>query len=150
MPLYQELLDKYNVHNKCRKYRDDAIDVSVPGEVHRHLHAAGLVQNDISYRNEHQEQAWVAFQIQRYETKFHVSKDQLVSTFSIKLDHVGAIGDVYVNNNFIGVADNLYRVFYMPIAEEYLNEGENTLRIDIDSTIKYTYYQSAKHNITDH
>lgn len=61
MPLYQELLDKHNVHNRCRKYRDDPISVTIPGEVHKHLLAAGILQHDISYRNEHQEQAWVAF-----------------------------------------------------------------------------------------
>lgn len=38
---------------------------------------------------------------------------------------------MFINNNYIGVADNLFRVFYMPIADEYLKEGENTLRIDI-------------------
>lgn len=92
----------------------------------------------------------MAFQVQRYETKFNVSKDQLVGTIMIKLDHIGSVGDVFVNDNFIGIADNLYRVFHFAIAEEYLREGENTLRIDIDSTIRNTFFKSAKHNSTDH
>lgn len=59
--VYNDLLEKHNTHNKCRKYRDDPISVKLPGEVHQHLHKAGIVENNVLYRNEQVEQGWVAF-----------------------------------------------------------------------------------------
>ena len=44
--------------------------------------------------------------------------------------------------------DNLYREYYFKVGKEIVREGKNSLRIDIESTVKYTFEHHA--NYTGH
>jgi hypothetical protein len=58
---------------------------------------------------------------------------------------VGVIANVSVNGQVVGYLDNLYRNYYINLRADLLKQGENTLRIDIDSTVQYTFIHHANY-----
>jgi len=63
----------------------------------------------------------------------------------ILLEKVGTIATIWVNGHQIGNADNVFRTYYMQIESSILKAGENKLRVDISSTVRYTYEQEANY-----
>ena len=61
------------------------------------------------------------------------------------MDKVGTIASVYVNENLVGYIDNIYRTYYLSVANELLRAGVNSLRIDIESTVRYSYANAANY-----
>lgn len=78
-----------------------------------------------------------------------MTEEQIKASFGLELDQIGVFGEVYVNENFVGSTDNLYRTFFIDLEDWVVKVGENTLRIDIQSTVRKTFLLSAKHNTTD-
>ena len=58
---------------------------------------------------------------------------------------MGVIANVSVNGVKIGYLDNLYRTYFLKIKSSDLIVGFNTLRIDIASTVEYTYVHHANY-----
>ena len=61
---------------------------------------------------------------------------------------MGTIADIYANGYKIGSIDNLYRTYYFDIPNVAINRdrtGLQRLRIDIQSTVRYTYARAANY-----
>ena len=116
-------------------YRDTvAVNVTVPGEVHQQLFEAGILKHSKLYRKTSGDDSWVTMQKHRYQTMFHV--DTVAESMVIKMDKVGTIANVYVNDNFVGYLDNIYRTYYLKVPMKFLKLGDNVLIVDIESTVK--------------
>ena len=62
--------------------------------------------------------------------------DTVAESMVIKMDKVGTIANVYVNDNFVGYLDNIYRTYYLKVPMKFLKLGDNVLIVDIESTVK--------------
>lgn len=111
---------------------------SVPGEVHQHLKMLGKTKNDVLHRFEHINQAWVAMQDWSYVTGFEMTIFDKLGKHYLRLLSIGTFANVYINGNLVGSIDNLYREYYLDV-NQYTDVGQNTLRIDILSTVRKTY-----------
>lgn len=81
-----------------------------------------------------------------FATEFEIGSKETDWEVVVKLDSVGVIADVLVNNVKIGSVNNLYRVFYLNVPYGVLKKGKNTLEIKIESTIRYTYIKAAQYS----
>ena len=115
-------------------YRDTVVNVTVPGEVHQQLFEAGILKHDKLYRKTSSDDSWVTMQKHRYQTLFQV--DTVSESMVIKMDKVGTISKVYVNDNEVGNLDNIYRTYYLKVPMQFLKQGDNFLTVDIESTVK--------------
>lgn len=61
------------------------------------------------------------------------------------LDQVGTIATILVNGQEVAKTDNVFRTYHLNIPKPILQVGENRLRIDIGSTVRYTYEMEAKY-----
>lgn len=65
-----------------------------------------------------------------YITGFELSIFEKISTRFLRLLSIGTFAKVYINDNYVGSIDNLYRDFYLDVGQ-YTVTGPNVLRIDI-------------------
>jgi beta-galactosidase/beta-glucuronidase len=143
MAEYKDLLEN-QPKGMCDRYTSP-INVTVPGEVHQHLLSAGIIDHDPLYRTSSMTNYWVTLQQQTYETTFTLSELELTRSQVIHLDLVGTIATVYVNDQAVGYIDNIYRTYYLEVPSVLLVTGDNRLRIDIESTVRYTYANAANY-----
>lgn len=74
-----------------------------------------------------------------------MTEQQLTQRIVLKLEQVGVVAQVFVNNVQIGTVDNLYRIWYLEVPAKVLFAGSNSLRIDIESTVRYTFIEGARY-----
>jgi len=149
--IFERLRDFETRHGACEDYDLEEQPVklpknSIPGEVHQHLKALGVLDHDPLFRFEHIDQSWVALQEWTYETAFTISSRQQLSALKVlKLDKVGTFAEVFLNDKRIATLDNLYRTYYVDLGENGLGLGLNKLRIVIASTVKKTFELRANY-----
>ncbi len=97
MAEYEALLNKTDT-SKCAQYADKPIPASVPGEVHKDLLKAGILNNDTLYRLSSIENFWVTMNQQTYETTLQITQEDIEAGAVLKLDKVGTIGTIYLND----------------------------------------------------
>ena len=61
------------------------------------------------------------------------------------LDKVGTIANIYVNGFKVGYVENIYRSYYFKLDLNILKTGQNKLRIDVESTVRFTYIKAANY-----
>ncbi|MBI9033134.1 MAG: glycoside hydrolase family 2 protein [Bacteroidales bacterium] len=118
--------------------RADSVDwmlAQVPGCVHTDLIRNEVIEDPFYRLNEHDVQ-WVDKLDWVYKTTFRaghkwLSKDRVALDFKGLDTHA----DVYVNGQKVLVADNMFRGWWVDV-KDYLNEGENELKIYFHSPIK--------------
>lgn len=67
--------------------------------------------------------------------------DKLATNF-LHLSYIGTFAKVYINDQLVASIDNLYRDYYINVGR-YTVIGANTLRIDIESTVRKTFELKA-------
>lgn len=55
------------------------------------------------------------------------------------------VAQVVVNDKKVGDIDNVYRTYYIKL--DNIKEGTNSLSIQIESTVRYTYIKAAEYDM---
>lgn len=110
------------------------IAMTVPGDVHSALFAAGCIPDPYYGRNEYSlrhlaEQDW---EISR---QFTLGEEAESGFWYLDIDYLDTVASVYVNDELVLNAANCFRR-YRPDVSKALKTGENTIRIVIHSSVR--------------
>lgn len=105
--------------------------ITLPGDVHSALHAAGLIPDPYFGRNEEVVQ-WVAERDWVIERR--VVLPDISGSWYLDIDYLDTVAVVFVNDIPVLSADNCFRR-YRPDVSHALQPGENTIRIVFHSSI---------------
>lgn len=116
---------------------------SVPGTVHTDLITNKLIPDPFFSDNEKKVQ-WVENEDWEYKTSFTCDK----KTFSqhnieLKFEGLDTYAKVYLNGKLILEADNMFRSWIVNV-KKFIKEGENSLSILFESTVKKGKAEAAK------
>ena len=100
----------------CDIKKQDWIPAQVPGDIYSALLKAEKMSDPFFGDNEYQAKA--------------------LMEVILRFDGIDTIADIYLNECYLGKADNMHRVWEFPVGE-LLQEGENTLRVIIRSPLKF-------------
>jgi beta-mannosidase len=107
------------------------VAMSLPGDVHSALEAAGVIPDPYVGRNEEVVQ-WVAHRDWTLERDFTL--DDVGGDWYLDIDYLDTVATVSVNGVTVLEADNCFRR-YRPDVTKALKAGENTIRIVIRSSV---------------
>jgi beta-mannosidase len=110
---------------------DYDIAMSIPGDVHSALQAAGVIVDPYAGRNEEVVQ-WVAHRDWVLERSFAL--DDPEGDWYLDIDYLDTVATVSVNDTIVLEAENCFRR-YRPDVSKALRPGENTIRIVLRSSI---------------
>jgi beta-mannosidase len=106
----------------------------VPGVVHTDLLRNGLIPDPFDRDNEFRLQ-WIGLTDWEYQTTFTIDSASLGHTHvDLVFDGLDTFADVYLNDQAILHADNMFRRWRIP-AKTLLKPGQNTLRIVFHSAV---------------
>src|SRR5579863_1216814 len=113
----------------------DWMPATVPGDVHLDLLANKRIP-DPYYRDNEAKLQWIEQASWEYETSFDAGA-ALVGKANVELvfDGLDAAAEVYLNDVLVLSADNMFRVWRVPVKER-LHAGKNVLRVVFPSPIK--------------
>ncbi|RUT31741.1 glycoside hydrolase family 2 protein [Paenibacillus zeisoli] len=107
----------------------------VPGCVHTDLLRNGLIPDPFYGTNEHDLQ-WIDKKDWEYRSEFEVGPElQQLSRINLVFEGLDTYADVYLNEQPILAADNMFRIWKIDVKEQ-LKPGINTLRIRFRSPIQ--------------
>lgn len=117
---------------------DDYVPAIVPGSVYADYERNGLMGNPY-YRDNEMKALELMKKDFEYQTTFDVptelfEKEEVLLHF----DGIDTIGDIWLNEKFLGHADNMHRIWEYPV-KKYLKVSENELRIVLTSPVNYIY-----------
>ncbi len=111
------------------------LPATVPGDVHLDLLANRKIQNPFFRDNESKLQ-WIENESWEYRLNFDVPAALLArSNVDLVFDGLDAAAEVYVNSVQVLTADNMFRVWRVPV-KGHLHAGKNLLRVVFPSPIK--------------
>ena len=114
--------------------KDKWYPATVPGSVNTDLLNNKLI-DDPFYRDNEKKQQWIGKTDWEYRTSFAVTQDVLKhKNLELVFEGLDTYADVYLNDNVLIKADNMFRTWRVNCAE-LLKAGENTLRITFRSPI---------------
>jgi len=122
---------------------NDWMEAEVPGSIYGNLLKKGLMPDPFFGMNELD-----ALKLMEndfcFQAIFQLTKEQLQSDFlALHFDGIDTLADIYLNEVFLGHADNMHRVWEFAI-EEAAKEGENTLIVKLFSPTKYIAQENEK------
>ena len=119
----------------------DWLPAQVPGGVHTDLLALGRIPDPFVADNE-LKVMWVAETDWEYRRSFNVDKDLLAQdNVTLVCDGLDTLADVYLNGEFLGHADNMFRCWEWDV-KDLLHPGENEISIYFGSPVRFI---TAKH-----
>ena len=109
----------------------------VPGDIYSALLKAGKMSDPFFGDNEYQAKALMEENYE-YRTVFTYDEKQfrIVRKYFLDLTESIRSQSIYLNECYLGKADNMHRVWEFPVGE-LLQKGENTLRVIIRSPLKF-------------
>ena len=121
----------------CDIKKQDWVPAQVPGDIYSALLKAGKMSDPFFGDNEYQAKALMEEDYE-YRTVFTYDEKQFENCQEVilRFDGIDTIADIYLNECYLGKADNMHRVWEFPVGE-LLQEGENTLRVIIRSPLKF-------------
>lgn len=121
----------------CDIKKQDWIPAQVPGDIYSALLKAEKMPDPFFGDNEYQAKALMEEDYE-YRTVFTYDEKQFENCQEVilRFDGIDTIADIYLNECYLGKADNMHRVWEFPVGE-LLQEGENTLRVIIRSPLKF-------------
>lgn len=115
----------------------------IPGSVYGNLLRQGLMPDPYERMNE-LEALKLMENAFRFQTVFSLTPEQMAGDFLLlRFDGIDTLADIYLNDVFLGHADNMHRVWEYAI-KEAAREGENTLRVEIVSPTHYIEEENNK------
>lgn len=120
-------------------YEEDTLEkipAQVPGCTFLDLMRVGRIK-DPYFREDEGECSWVAERNWIYEREFEIPETVLAApSIDLVCGGLDTIAAVYLNDNMLGAADNMFRSWRFP-SKSYLKPGRNTLRIQFDALTPY-------------
>lgn len=109
----------------------------VPGSVYTDLLRNGQMEDPFWKDNEIQAKALMEKDYE-YETSFTVKEKEFAACNAVVLhfDGLDTLADIYLNGELLGEAYNMHRIWEFEVGERLI-VGENTLRIQFHSSLKY-------------
>lgn len=128
-------LDLTGVWQLSRRKRNETIPAQVPGDVHSALLEAGEIPDPYWGENELAVQ-WVGREDWVYSRTFVVNQEFLgENSVFLNCDQLDTITDIYINDQYIGSTDNMFRRYRFEV-KEFLRLGNNHLKIVFHSAEK--------------
>lgn len=124
---------------------EDYLDAVVPGSVYNDLLLNGRME-DPYYRDNEMKALELMEDIYMYETSFAAEEDMLASDeVFLRFDGLDTLADVYLNEKYIGNADNMHRIWEFGV-KTYLKPADNTLKVVFHSPTRFIkeQYQERK------
>jgi beta-mannosidase len=121
----------------------DWLPAQVPGGVHTDLLALGRIPDPFVADNE-LKVMWVAETDWEYRHSFNVDKGLLTQdNVTLVCDGLDTLADVYLNGEFLGHADNMFRCWEWDV-KDLLHTGENEIRIYFGSPVRFITAKQAQ------
>lgn len=115
----------------------------IPGSVYGNLLRQGLMPDPYDRMNELDALKLMENEF-RFQTVFSLTEEQTAGDFLLlRFDGIDTLADIYLNDTFLGHADNMHRIWEFDIRET-VREGENTLRIELASPTRYIEEENKK------
>ncbi|MGN1140259.1 MAG: glycosyl hydrolase 2 galactose-binding domain-containing protein [Oliverpabstia sp.] len=114
----------------------------VPGTVYTDLLENGQMEDPFWKDNENKALALMEKDYE-YETVFQCDELRKSKKVWLKFEGLDTIADVYVNEKFVGKAENMHRIWEYDVTD-VLTDGDNTLRIYFHSPLQYIKEAYAK------
>lgn len=115
----------------------------IPGSVYGNLLRQGLMPDPFERMNELEALKLMENEF-LFQTVFSLTPEQMADDFLLlRFDGIDTLADIYLNDVFLGHADNMHRVWEYAI-KEAAREGENTLRVEIASPTRYIEEENNK------
>jgi beta-mannosidase len=116
----------------------------VPGAIHTDLHRNGLIDDPFFGCNE-QDLQWIGRNDWVYKTAFQLKEEDFgAENISLVFEGLDTYADVYLNNQKVLEAKNMFRTWEIP-CNENLRPGENNLEIRFQSAENRFLKDSAAH-----
>ena len=111
------------------------LDVIVPGSVYNDLYVNNIIPDPYYRDNEYKLLKYMEYDYE-YIKEFNINKEDL--NFDINLCFLGidTLSEIYINDQLVSKTYNMHRTYSFKI-NEYLNIGNNTLRVKLLSCLKY-------------
>ena len=122
---------------------EDWLPATVPGGVHTDLLALGKIPDPFVADNE-LKVMWVAETDWEYRRAFTVDKGLLAEpNLSLVCDGLDTLADVYLNGEYLGHADNMFRQWEWDV-KDLLKPGENEIRVVFGSPVRFITGKQAQ------
>ncbi len=122
---------------------EEWIPATVPGSVYGNLLEQGLMPDPYYRMNELDALKLMENDFQ-FRTVFSLTEEQIDGDFILlRFDGIDTLADIYLNDTFIGHTDNMHRIWEFAI-EEQARVGENELRVELFSPVKYIEEENEK------
>ena len=114
--------------------KDIEVPISLPGDVHSALHAAGVI-DDPYYRDNELVVDWVNRCEWIMTRDFEVTADQLVLGNCLSLDQVDCVADIIINDQLVRSVESQFIHYHLDV-QSYLKVGCNTMKIHFYSAVE--------------
>ena len=111
---------------------DKVYDATVPGDIHKDLINAGVIENPY-YADNSKKCTWVVEKDWKYTKEFTVSK--LKDKTYIVFDGIDTISTIYLNGKEVAKTDNMFMQYRIDVTDA-ISIGNNTLEVVIHSIRK--------------
>lgn len=119
------------------------IPAQIPGSVYGTLLEKGMMP-DPYYRMNELDALKLMENDFRFTTTFSLTQEQIDSDYLLlHFDGIDTLADIYVNDRYLGHADNMHRVWEFDLADA-ARAGENELRVELSSPTRYIREENAK------
>ena len=119
------------------KNNEFQIEATVPGGIYTDLMNAEVLDSDPYYRFNEDNFKWVAQTNWTYSTVFKVPNELLAkNSIYLNCEGLDTISKVWLNEELIGMSENMFRRYLFPIRNLKTNE-DNLLEIEFQSPIDY-------------
>ena len=137
-----ELAERLPAHKLLPPHSDPEktwLPATVPGQVHTDLVRSGVIA-DPNKRLAEWGARWVDESDWTYRTSFFVDAERLAvrgveGKHFLHFHGLDTLARVFLNGKYLGQADNYHREWRFDVSE-HLKEGENELRVELDSALR--------------
>ncbi|HIV13441.1 MAG TPA: glycoside hydrolase family 2 protein, partial [Candidatus Pullilachnospira stercoravium] len=127
---------------KMREAGGDWLEAKVPGTVYTDLLRNGKMEDP--YWKDNEDKALLLMEKDyEYETVFSWERPKAGERIWLQFMGLDTIADVYVNEQLVGSAKNMHRIWEYDVTEA-IREGENTLRVYFHSPLAYIRQEFEK------
>ena len=132
-------MEKMQIHEgwELRNVKEQEwIGAQVPGDIYSALLAAGKMEDPFFGDNEYKAKVLMEEDYE-YRTHFSAASDPFADCDEVLLrfEGIDTVADIYLNDCYLGKADNMHRVWEYAIGD--VMQSENELRVVIGSPLKF-------------
>lgn len=130
---------------RLKKTKDkNWMEAQVPGSVYTQLLEAGKISDPFWKDNEDSICALMEEDYE-YQCCFDGAEEMDCEQVLLRLEGVDTLGEVYLNDHFIGSTENMHRIWEFEV-KDFLKERDNILEIRLKSPLKYIAEADKKYH----